>query len=170
MLRNVRVRYDQVEDRLILGLTTVSGAVASEHLVALTRRLWVDARKDLLTLIEVSASPPQHLEPGVQKMISAAHHQAVAAKTELHHEARPTQPMPPAQLATGLRCGRRRGDESWVIVFVLVDKAELTLVVSDKTLHALINALVRCEATTGWGLPPLPLTAPPAAAAPAGLH
>lgn len=173
MLRNVRVRYDGAEDRLVLGLTTAIDATSVEHSLLLTRRVWIQSRRDLLAMIEASAAPPAHLEPGVQRMLSAAHHQAVAAKTELHNEpSAPVRPAPTdAKLVAAIRCGRRRSDQMWVLAFALADKAELTLIVSDKTLHALVNALTRCETTTGWGLDPLPLAASLAdTPTPTGLH
>jgi hypothetical protein len=159
MLRRIKVRYDALEDRLQLTLQTE----AQTHHLLLTRRVWTRARQALQRLLDLSAESPASLPRVVRESISAAHHQAVASQTPATREPAPA-PGAPAQavLVTGLRLGRRKMSSgepvrrSWVLLFELNDRPDLRLVLDDRTLHALVGALLRREQSTGWSLPALP--------------
>ena len=164
MLRQIRVRYDALEDRLQLTLTTD----AQTHHLLLTRRVWTRARVALQRLLDLSAETPASLPRSVRDSISAAHHQAVASQTAAVREAAPAAGAPAdAVLVTGLRLGERKptaegGDgaqRSWVLLFALNGRSDLRLVLKDKTLHALVGALLQREDTAGWALPALPARA-----------
>ena len=162
MLRQIKVRYDALEDRLQLSLALD----AQTHHLLLTRRVWMRARIALQRLLDLSAEAPANLPQAVQRSLSAAHHQAVAAQTpaELEPSAPPGAPAD-AALVTALQLGQRKAsaggsrERRWVLQFELHQRPGLTLVLNDKTLHALVGALLQREETTQWGLPALPARA-----------
>jgi len=163
MLSQIKVRYDTLEDRLLLSLQ-MDGRM---HHLLLTRRVWKRARLALQGLLDRSAETPASLPRSVRDSISAAHHQAVASQTAAVREAAPAAGAPAdAVLVTGLRLGERKpaaeGDgaqRSWVLLFALNGRPDLRLVLKDKTLHALVGALLQREDTAGWALPALPARA-----------
>ena len=105
MLRQIKVRYDTLEDRLQLSLQMDE----QTHHLLLTRRVWMRARLALQRLLDLSAETPARLPRSVQDSISAAHHQAVAAQTPAEREPAAAQGTPPdAALVTGLRLGERK--------------------------------------------------------------
>lgn len=165
MLRQIKVRYDALEDRLQLTLQTASQA----HHLLLTRRVWLRARQALQRLLDRSAEMPANLPSAVRDSLSAGHHQALAAQTPAAHE--PVDMLgaaPDAALVTEMRFGERKAaaetgaQRSWVIVFGLHQRPELRLVLNDKTLHALVGALLQREDAAQWDLPALPAKAAPA--------
>lgn len=171
MLRNIRIGYDTDEDRLVLGLVVGDAEAPQQHWLHLTRRTWAQARHDLQAVLDLSADLPERLDPAERRSLSAAHHQAVAALAPTRTE--PAElPGPDVQpvLVLGLRCGRRRSDRRWVLSFRLRDKPELSLLLTDPTVHALARALLKREALTGWGLPPLAAASEQPAGKPAALH
>jgi len=159
MLRQIRVRYDALEDRLQLTLTTD----AQTHHLLLTRRVWTRARVALQRLLDLSAETPASLPRSVRESISAAHHQALAAQTPSAREPVETLGAPAdAALVTEMRLGRRKAaagaeaQRAWVIEFGLHQRPEVKLVLNDKTLHALVGALLQREENAQWALPALP--------------
>lgn len=159
MLRQIRVRYDALEDRLQL---TLHSETQTHHLL-LTRRVWMRARVALQRLLDLSAQLPAHLPQTVRESISAGHHQALAAQTPTANEPVETAGVPAdAALVTEIRLGERKqpgldaGQRSWVLEFRLHQRSEVRLVINDKTLHALVGALLLREQATDWGLPALP--------------
>jgi len=160
MLRQIKVRYDTLEDRLQLSLEMD----AQTHHLLLTRRVWVRARQALQRLLDLSAQTPARLPRSVQDSISAAHHQAVAAQTPAERAPAAAQGAPAdAALVTELRVGERKvaaeAAPQWVLLFGLHQQPELRLVVNDKTLHALAGALLQREEAAHWALPALPAKA-----------
>lgn len=159
MLRQIRVRYDTLEDRLLLSLQ-MDGQV---HHLMLTRRVWKRARLALQRLLDLSAATPASLPRSLRDSISAAHHQAMAAQTPAVHEPTPAMGAPPeAALVTGLRLGERKArvgapkGRNWVLWFELQERPDVRLVLSDNMLHALVGALLQREGTAAWSLPTLP--------------
>jgi hypothetical protein len=167
MLRQIRVRYDPLEDRLLLSLE-VDGRM---HHLLLTRRIWARARQALQKLLDLSAQAPAGLPADLRSSLSAANHQATAALTPTEREPVKTHGAPPdAVLVTGLQLGQRAPKGSgatvqrtWMLQFELQGGAGLRLGVNDKTLHALVGALLQREETAQWALPTLPARARPAA-------
>jgi hypothetical protein len=68
-----------------------------------------------------------------------------------HSAAAPTGPT----LLTSIRCGRRRSDGRWVIRFVAGSEPTQSLVLTDETLVAIIDALGHQLKSSGWGLVPV---------------
>ncbi len=160
MLENIRVRYDDLQDRLLLQLR-MGGAAPGEHHLHLTRRVWSRSRLDMQAMLDVSAAAPQQLPAQTRQAVSTAHHQALAAQARTDRNDAPSPPpVQQTQLVTEMQCGRRRTDGKWVLHFKLSDKAELSLILSDVTLHATARALLEQEARAGWGLPELPAAKP----------
>ena len=162
MLRQIKVRYDTLEDRLLLSLQ-MDGQT---HHLLLTRRVWKRARLALQRLLDLSAETPSSLPRIVRDSISAAHHQAVASQTPAVREPSLASGTPPeAALVTGLRLGERKAaagakaSRRWVLLFELNDRADLRLVLNDKTLHALVGAMLQREESAAWSLPALPVKA-----------
>jgi hypothetical protein len=163
MLRQIKVRYDPLEDRLQLSLLMDEHT----HYLMLTRRVWVRARLGLQRLLDLSAETPAGLPRSTRDSLSAAHHQAVAAQTPAEREPAEAVGAPSgAALVAEIRVGERKAAagagarRAWVICFVLHQQPELRLVLNDKTLHALVSALLQREDTAQWALPALPARAP----------
>lgn len=159
MLHQIRVRYDELEDRLQLTLQTQE---LTHHLL-LTRRVWLQVRQLLQQLLDASAMTPAGLPAPVRAGITAAHHHALATQTTARRETDLKLGAPAgAALVTGLRVGRRKtaaaaqSPPSWLLRFERHEQPELRMTLSDKTLHALISALLQREDTAQWSLPALP--------------
>lgn len=170
MLRTLRIRYDPVQDRLVLGLVLVTGDGEHIYALALTRRLWMLFRAKLQRMVDLSAGAPAELTPGARQSLSAAYHQAMAAQVPVRTEAPPQAERPEPDLVLDVRCGRRRSDARWSLGFVRQGHPELTLVLTDKTLHAMFDALLRRESATDWGLTELPAHCKQPLAQPGVLH
>lgn len=159
MLRQIRVRYDPLEDRLLLTFEVGEQA----HHLLLTRRVWARTRLALQQLLDLSAQAPVGLPATLRSSLSAANHQAMAALTPAAREAVAAHGAPPgAALVTGIGFGERRprpgaaGQSAWILRFDLHGQPGLRLDVNDKTLHALVGVLLQREETARWGLPALP--------------
>lgn len=156
MLQNISVRYDPVEDRLVLRLSLKTEAGVAEHWLHLTRRLCAGLRQDLQAMVDMSAELPSRMDRAAKAVVSAAHHQVMSSQVPTRTEPAPVeQPQVPIVLVTQVTCGRRRNDGRWVVKFELRERPPLALVLSNPTLHALVDALSRRVQTAGWSLPTL---------------
>lgn len=156
MLEQLRIGYDPEEDRLVLQIRTDDATDQKGHTLALTRRVWLQARRQLGAMVEASAEPPARLDAPQRQAVAAIHHQAQAATVPMRTE--PPQDklaQLPHALVLSMRCGRRSTDRRWVVSFGLRGRPELSLVLNDRTMHALVNALFKREAALQWGLPPI---------------
>lgn len=155
MLQNISVRYDPIEDRLVLRLALRTPEGPQEHGLLLTRRLCAVWRQDLQAMVDLSADLPARLDKTAKAVVSAAHHQAVASQVPVRTEPAPPPEQRPtdAHLVTHITCGRRRNDGRWVVKFDLRQRPPLALVLSTPTLHALVDALSRRVQIAGWALP-----------------
>ncbi|HSW05885.1 hypothetical protein [Aquabacterium sp.] len=161
MLQNISVRFDPVEDRLVLRFTEGDAAAAVEHWLHVTRRVYAVWRKDLQAMVDRSAALPERMDRGAKAVVAAAHHRAMASQVKLRAEPapapRPETPEIRPWLVTAVECGRRKKDERWVLKFMLRERAPLTLVLSDSTLHGLIGAIARRVKVARWEFTALPL-------------
>jgi hypothetical protein len=154
MLKRIVLRYDPVEDRILVRLVTDQ----TQHGVLLTRRLATRWRHDLDVVIERSAQLPERLDPVARATIAQAHHQAMAAQAQLRAERRdevPPMPMRPVpELAVGVACGQRRSDGRWLIRFTFAQDRECTVALSPESLHGLVEVLDIQMRKAGWLPPP----------------
>lgn len=158
MLQDISVRFDPVEDRLVLRLAVLEGEVRRTHWLHLTRRLCAAWRRDLQSLVDLSAGLPQRMDKAARAAVSAANHEVQSSQVRTRTEPAAAQPQPadPAALVLGIQCGRRKSDQRWVLRFELKDRPSLALVLSDPTLHALVDAVARRLQVSDWALPALP--------------
>lgn len=170
MLKNISIRYDPTEDRMVVRLVVQSASeAAEEHWLHVTRRVCAAWRQDLQAMVDLSAQAPERLDAAVRASVSQAHHQAMASQAKARTEPVASQPASLVQpaLVTHIVCGRRRSDGRWLMRFERRDLPSLSLVLSGQTLHALVDAVSRRIRTAAWGLAALPVeqptTAPPAA-------
>lgn len=158
MLQRVQVYYDRQEDRLMLWLYTGEGQEAPRHALAITRRAWAQARASLQAMVDLSATGTTRAAPDQQAQSQTNHQvmqqQVPRSQTEPLPQQLPTQG---ALLVHGIKCGRRRHDGRWILVFSLPGD-ELTLALREPTMHAIVGALVKQEVRCQWGLPPLPIS------------
>lgn len=162
MLQNISVRYDPVEDRLVLRLTLKTESGTSEHWLQMTRRLCAVWRQDLQAMVDMSAELPARMDKAAKAVVSAANHQVLSSQVPVRTEAAPKPEIEvQAHLVTQVTCGRRRSDGRWVLKFELRHRAPLALVLSNPTLHALVDAVSRRVQVAGWALAPLASERPP---------
>lgn len=158
MLQNISVRYDPVEDRLVLRLSLKTEAGPAEHWLQLTRRVCASWRQDLQAMVDLSAELPPRLDKAAKAAVSAAHHQVMSSQVPVRTEPAPAPEQrihAEAVLVTRVTCGRRRSDARWVVKFELRDRPPLALVLSTPTLHALVDAVSRRVLVAEWALPML---------------
>lgn len=164
MIKNIAIRFDPAEDRLVISVT-VRGpdGLDSTYLLHLTRRLVRTWRRDLQAMVDLSAATPQPLDAAAKAQISRSHHAAMAGQAQTRHEPAPAPDAfePPPDLVTRIVCGRRRKDGRWVMNFERRNAPAINLVLSSPTLHALIDGVNRRVAVADWGMAPLPLEATP---------
>lgn len=159
MLKNLRLRYDAVEDRITMRLTMQpTGEAAVDHSLHLTRRMCAAWRLDLQAALDLSAEAPASTAPSTKAAISNAHHEAMAGQAKVRTEVAEQEPEPdiPPALVTKIVCGRRRDDAKWIVRFERRNLPSLTLQLSSTTLHGLVDALARRIKTAAWGLTALP--------------
>lgn len=167
MLDSLKIRYDPVEDRLVLTVAARHEGVVSTNTLHLTRRLSASWRADLEEVLKLSAQTPGRLEPAVQAIVTAANHQALAAQAPRRVEPVTAEDVAqPPRLVTKIVVGRERSGGRWVLRFEVLDAAPVTLTLSDQTLHALIDAFNERVAGAQWALPPLPTKLPAGSDAP----
>lgn len=157
MLKDISVRFDVAEDRLVLRLTLIGDAGPQIHWLHLTRRLCAAWRRDLQALVDLSADLPPRMDRAARAAVSAANHQVQASQAATRTE--PATPLPAEEqpaLVLAIQCGRRQSDQRWIVRFELRDRPTLALVLSDPTLHALVDAVSRRVQAANWGLPALP--------------
>lgn len=156
MLESLKLRYDPLEDRLVLTVAAKHGSDTSSQTLHLTRRLCAGWRADLEQVLRLSAQPPARLEPSAQAMVTAANHQALAAQAPRRSEpVTAREAARQAQLATRVTVGRERATGRWIVQFDVQQGSPLTLTLSDQTMHALIDAFNERIASAHWQLPPL---------------
>ncbi len=156
MLQNISVRYDPVEDRLVLRLSLKGETGSTEHWLLLTRRVCATLRQDLQAMVDMSAELPPRLDKAAKAAVSAAHHQVMSSQVAVRTEpAPPPEKQADAALVTKVTCGRRRNDGRWVVKFELRERPPLALVLSNPTLHALVDAISRRVQIAAWALPAL---------------
>jgi hypothetical protein len=175
LLQNIGLRFDEPEDRLLLTVSSTSEqGLPIEHRLHLTRRVCGLWRPDLQAMVDLSAQLPDAMAPAAKAAVSNAHHQAMAAQTAVRVERVPATDPEQCRplLVSRIECGRRRADGRWVLRFETLNNAPLSLFLSDRTLHGLVQALSMRLKATGWNLPALPTESPMAARVrpDAGLH
>lgn len=167
MLKNVSVRFDPIEDRLVLRFTVQpQGQEPQDHWLHLTRRICAGWRQDLQAMVDLSAQPPERLDPAAKAAVSQGHHQAMASQARTRTEAAPLEAdarQPPPDLVTKIVSGRRRSDQRWVIQFERRHQPSIGLVLNSQTFHALVEAVTRRIQVADWSLGSLPVEAKPAA-------
>lgn len=150
MLKRLVLRYDPVEDRIVLRLVTEQ----SEHWVHLTRRVTTQWRRDLDVVIERSAQVPERLDPVARTTVAQAHHQAMAAQAQVRAERRDEAPelaaRPVPELVVGVACGQRRDDGRWLIRFAFPQERHCTVALSAESLHGLVEVLDVQMRKAGW--------------------
>lgn len=156
-LKSITIRFDPVEDRLLLRLlhSAETGAEAG-CLLHVTRRIARELRGQLQRLAELSAQAPQHLAPSTRTLVEAAHHQAMADQVPIQ----PGPPMPKAadaapRLVVAMAVGRHQRSGAWVLQLSTNEGAPLTLTLADATLHGLLALLNRQVSQADWELPTL---------------
>lgn len=157
-IRGLTIRYDPAEDRLIIQLGRRAAGQQENLALAMTRRVWRGFRSNLQAMLERASELPPAMDPGVRHVLSAAHHQAQAARVPVRVQK--SAPLPAgfrADLIIGVSCGQRRSDRRWLITFKIEAKPDVPLVLNDLGLHAMANAMFRRETATGWNLPRLPI-------------
>ena len=119
MSRAFGLRYDPVEDRLEAEVEAPDEARYRLHL---TRRVCAHLAERFDQLAQASAQVPESADPSVRKAIASSHHDAFAAQVRLGrteraaHDPQARTGAHPA-LVTGIRCRRRRTDQTWVLEF-----------------------------------------------------
>lgn len=155
MLKNIRIRWDPIEDRLVLRLTSEVDGRESDHWLQVTRRVAAGWRRDLDKLVQKSAQVPERFDPHIKATLAASHHQAVAQQAPLRVEPpQTTETQGPTELVTQVRCGQRKTSNDWVQLFDLRNGATLTLNMTDTTLHGFVKALDNQLSQAGWGIVP----------------
>jgi len=168
MSRAFGLRYDPVEDRLEAEVQAPDEARYRLHL---TRRVCAHLAERFDQLAQASAQVPKSADESVRKAIASSHHDALAAQVALGRSERAAvDPLArtgahPA-LVTGIRCGRRRSDEKWVLEFHYRNQAapqpgetpaaggreSVALVLSQTALHGVIELFRKTLGQTGWNL------------------
>lgn len=157
VLTSLSLRFDAVEDRIVLRLV----ADDAEQWLQLTRRVCMQWRLDLQTLVDASAQVPQRLNPAVRASISSVHHRAMAAQATLR-KLPVVERLPPAgiqNLVSGIACGKRRSDGRWIVRFTTREGRDWTVLLTSESLHGLVEVLNAQVQAANWALAPMPLQA-----------
>ena len=163
MLTGMRLRYDEIEDRIVLKTTKHEAGVDIELSLLITRRACIGWRADMTVMAEIAQREPQSVfrQPGavVRKVSAAASGSTAVASTSplpKQAEADPAMPVPSRPLlVTAIECARRRADGSWLVKFKLKDHPMLTLVLSDDSLRRTATGLDKLLPRCNWSLPPV---------------
>jgi hypothetical protein len=167
MLTGMRLRYDEIEDRIVLKTTKHEAGVDTELSLLITRRACISWRADMMVMAEIAQREPQSVfrQPGavVRKVSTSASGNVAAASASTmpkQGDADSAVPAPARQLlVTAIECARRRADGSWLVKFKLKDHPMLTLVLSDDSLRRTASGLDKLLPRCNWGLPPVKVAA-----------
>lgn len=163
MLESLKLRFDPVEDRLVLTVTAKHESDRQTSTLHLTRRICAGWRADLEQVLRVSAQAPSRLEPQAQAIVTAANHQALAAQAPRRSEPVTREELTVSPLlVTKVVVGRERQSMRWLVRFEVRGATPVTLTLSDQTLHALIDAFNERITGSDWGITTLPTKVPPA--------
>lgn len=169
MLHTLSLRFDPVEDRLLLRLVLqAEGEAMTEHWLHLTRRVCAAWRQDLQAMVDLSAQAPQRLDGLAKAAVSKSHHEAMVNQAKIRSVPAQELPAAPARpdLVTKVVCGRRRSDERWTIRFERRGLSTISLVLGPRTLHGLVDAVSQRLRSASWALPPMAAESPAPAKAP----
>lgn len=166
MLREISVGYDPVEDRIELQLRCLEDGADVTHRLQLTRRLALPFRSGLQDLARQTAQVPERVAPAVADALQAGHHQARLQESHIQREPRHarTPEDPPPRLVIRAQCGTRRSDAKLVVRFSCREGAPLTVLLGERTLHALAASLDNRMIKANW----IGTEAPALARAPTG--
>jgi len=162
MIRSIKLRFDPVEDRLLLRLTSHDGNSELEHRFHVTRRLCARWCEDLRTMLDIYQGAPA-VKPVDRRARKGADTQPASPRPDVAASASGSAGVPEHMagapsvptLLTSIRCGRRRSDGRWVIRFAAGSDPAQSLVLTDETLVAIIDALGQQLKSSGWGLVPV---------------
>ena len=156
MLKGLNLRFDPVEDRLLLRLLVDEHDTAGEQRLHLTRRVCTAWRRDLQACVDASAEVPERLDAPARAALSAAHHQAMASMASVHRErAAASADDDRPQLVVGIACGRRKDDGRWAIRFDTQAGRAWTIFLTPQTLHGLVDLLTAQIRHAGGALEPM---------------
>jgi hypothetical protein len=161
MLQSITLRFDPVEDRVLMRLAQ-EPPTEHELWLALTRRVCSLLRRDLQALAAQSAQAPLRMAEAARAAVTAMHHQALADQVPARSEPR-AQPGPTVvpSLVVGVATGRNKADGRWVLRFDLRAQPAVQVALTDQTLHAVIRLLNQQVSAAGWGLEPMAVEAAP---------
>ncbi len=158
MPRAFGLRYDPTEDRLEAEVESPDGARYRLHL---TRRVCAHLAARFDKIVQISAEVPASADAQVRKVIASAHHDALASRVSIGRSERAAD-CPGARtgdhpaLVVGIRCGRRRSDQKWVLEFQYRSPGRgpdsVSLILSQRALHGVIELFRQTLARTGWDL------------------
>lgn len=151
MSSGISLRYDPIEDRLVLTCTTQDGAAQELHL---TRRFMRMFAKRLAAIAAQTAQAPAGVDRGQRENLAALHHDAQAGKVAIEKsETRSADAGVRPLLVTGVRTGRLGGQrERWVVEFRGDGSKPVRLALSVRMMHGFIELLRRRLPATDWGI------------------
>jgi hypothetical protein len=164
MFQGLSLKFDAVEDRMVLKLHLKQPQADIERSLLLTRRVCAIWWVDLKSMLDLAQSEPQSVYAA-----ASAKHTGKAVKAKLAPDSMPT-PEPPvvaeltgeplahvlvsaAVLVLRINCARRRSDGRWVMRFHLRDEPLQSLVMTDATLLQLFELLTNRLKAANWALP-----------------
>lgn len=162
MLKSLSLTYDAVEDRMLLRVIEQRPEGDVDHWLHLTRRVCAKWRHDMQGVLEMSAEtataqPTRELPPKARAAVSAAHHQEVAKQVPVKRDP-PT--LAPASvtptLVTRVVCGKKHGQELWVVSMDLRNGQNMALTIDSRMMHGLVSVLGEQVRSAQWQLPALP--------------
>lgn len=149
----IALRFDPVEDRLALRISSANG---EERIVHLTRRFTRLLATALERIAAETAGSPADSEAGQRSNLAALHHEAIAAQTRIEFRKARGSPQLRDQLpllATGVRTGRKKSTPvRWMLELTCQGQRRIMLTLSTRMLHGFIDLLRRHLPETDWGI------------------
>lgn len=152
MLKSLRIRYDDREDRLLV-LVETGGADGSMQAFHLTRRLCRAWSGVLAEKVAVTAGIPAGVPAPTRAALASGHHQALATQAKVATE--PMQPLsiPRPLLVVAIETAADPVSGQWTIRLATDTKTLTTLSLSAPTFHGFLAALNERIAQSQWDLP-----------------
>lgn len=170
MLKSLRVRYDDREDRLLV-LVETGGPDGSLQAFHLTRRLCRAWSGVLAQKVATTAGIPASVPAPTRAALASGHHQALATQAKVATEPMQALAVPKPMLVVAIETAADAVSGQWTIRLVTDARTLTTLSLSAPTFHGFLEALNERLAQSQWDLPAIvPKAAAIATSDPGSLH
>jgi len=151
----VTIRYDTVEDRLLVYCDDTTGHYG---LLQLTRRITGSLLQGIMRLLSNGGPTLMRVPTGMQQEVLHFEHQSALAQAAISKTAQASMPSKPPKisvLVTAVNVSQTP-EGTYAVSWVGTQNQAITMTMSRLDLHCLTHVLQQHAQASGWDLPALP--------------